>query len=401
MLPGLFGQRDSLATTIAEFRHDLTVLLRQGQRALPDLPYKVKGLLGAAPQGHFQGVLFHGGRQCLLHLLVAYKEPVHRNQPVYPLVGTLEIIVLDPGPDALAGLLQVSGRHPGEAFLPQTLPEPFHLPAGLRVPRRAAHVPDPLFFEFLLELGFPAPTGIRRSVIRQQFPGNPIIGNRPAQNLDEALGMGAGYQLPAHDEAGMVIQEGHQLGLATVPEAHRKEIRLPHFAGLGALETAHLRRPAFDLLRVGRRALPVQHAAHRLPAHLLVPLPPEKLGNLPDAEIGKPSLGLHDLPGDGFRNRRPDRTAFGMGAIGTGAGKISCLHRPPAHRIPTDAEAFAYRLIAARLLPKIGHHLGLELGGIITVRPAADCVNFSRPPPSPLGERAVLSLLLSSSFLLL
>ena len=45
----------------------------------PDLPYKVKGLLGGPSQGHLQGVLFHGFRQRLLHLLFSHEEPVHRN----------------------------------------------------------------------------------------------------------------------------------------------------------------------------------------------------------------------------------------------------------------------------------------------------------------------------------
>jgi hypothetical protein len=86
------------------------------------------------------------------HLACGAEEPICRREPLERLVRPMEVVVLDKQPHPPLAVLEVRKDGLREQLLPQRLPEPLDLSAGLRVMRPALDVRNPVTFQFGFEL---------------------------------------------------------------------------------------------------------------------------------------------------------------------------------------------------------------------------------------------------------
>jgi hypothetical protein len=87
----------------------------------------------------------------------------------------LEVVVLEVECHAALAVLEVGEHGTAQELLPQRLPEPLYLPAGLRMMRPALHMHDAMALELRLELSGSAPGGVLPALIRQDLPGRPVV----------------------------------------------------------------------------------------------------------------------------------------------------------------------------------------------------------------------------------
>jgi hypothetical protein len=97
------------------------------------------------------------------------EEPVGRGEPCQCLVRPVEVVVLDEQVHPPLTVLEVGEHRAREQLLPQRLPEPLDLPAGLRMVRPALHVLDAVTLQFRLELGAAAPGRVLPALIGQDL----------------------------------------------------------------------------------------------------------------------------------------------------------------------------------------------------------------------------------------
>jgi hypothetical protein len=90
-------------------------------------------------------------------------------------VRALEVVVLDVKRHAALAVLKVGEHGSGEQLLPQRLPEPLDLPAGLRMVRAALHMGDAMTLQLRLELRTATPGGVLPALIGQDLPRRPIV----------------------------------------------------------------------------------------------------------------------------------------------------------------------------------------------------------------------------------
>jgi hypothetical protein len=89
----------------------------------------------------------------------------------------LEVVVLDKKRHATLTVLEVREHGAREQLLPQRLPEPLDLAAGLRMVRPALHVCDAVTLQLRFELGRATPGGVLAPLIRQDLPWRAIVGD--------------------------------------------------------------------------------------------------------------------------------------------------------------------------------------------------------------------------------
>jgi hypothetical protein len=148
-----------------------------GNRAIAELAGEVEGLSDRLRLGQAQCVLLHLRLDARTHLTCRPEEPIRRRQPLDALVRTLEVVVLDKERHPALTVLEVGEHRAAEQLLPQRLPEPFDLPAGLRVVWPALHMRDAVALELRLELRAPAPGGVLPALIRQDLPRRAVLGD--------------------------------------------------------------------------------------------------------------------------------------------------------------------------------------------------------------------------------
>jgi hypothetical protein len=113
-----------------------------GQRSIPQLAGQIKGLSQGLLLRQTKCVLLHLRLDARPHRACRPEEPIRRRRPLKTLMRALEVVVLDKKPHPALAVLEVGEHRPREQLLPQRLPEPLDLPAGLRVMRTALHVRD-------------------------------------------------------------------------------------------------------------------------------------------------------------------------------------------------------------------------------------------------------------------
>jgi len=127
--------------------------------------------------GQPQRVLLHLRLDARAHLGGRPEEPICGRQSFEPLMRSLEVVVLDIKRHSALAVLEVGEHRAAEQLLPQRLPEPLDLPAGLRVMRPALHMRDAVAFQLRFELRAPAPGGVLATLIRQDLPRCSVLCN--------------------------------------------------------------------------------------------------------------------------------------------------------------------------------------------------------------------------------
>lgn len=148
-----------------------------GKRPIPQLAGEIERL----PQGlllrQAQRVLFNLRLDARAHRTGRPEEPVRGRRALKSLMRALEVVVLDEQRHSALAVLEVGEHRPREQLLPQRLPEPLDLPAGLRVMWPALHMCDAVALQLRLELRAPAPGGVLPPLIRQDLPRRTVLGN--------------------------------------------------------------------------------------------------------------------------------------------------------------------------------------------------------------------------------
>jgi hypothetical protein len=103
------------------------------------------------------------------------EEPVGGGEAVERLMRTLEVVVLDKETYPPLAVLEVGEHRAREQLLPQRLPEPLDLPAGLRMVGAALQVLDAVALQLRLELGAAAPGRVLAALVGQDLSGRPVL----------------------------------------------------------------------------------------------------------------------------------------------------------------------------------------------------------------------------------
>lgn len=210
------------------------------ERAIPELPGQVERLPQRLRLRQAQRVLGHLRLDTRPHRACGTEEPVCRREPLQPLVRTLEVVVLDKKRHAALAVLEVGEHRPREQLLPQGLPEPLDLPAGLRMVRAALHMRDAVALEFGFELRGSTPGGVLPALIGQDLPRRPILGDPPRQRLQHQHTPLVMRHRQTHKISGVIIQERRHIDPLVAPQQEREQVRLPQLVRLGAFKVLDL-----------------------------------------------------------------------------------------------------------------------------------------------------------------
>lgn len=311
----LFGMGDT------EF--ELAFLGAQHDRLAFQAADQVEGSAGLAAQRQFQEVVLDAGLKGFLEFGLDLEEPIGRTKATDALMGPAVIVVSDPEFDALPGGLEALELGAGQELAPDRGPEPLDFAQGHGVMGAALEMRDPVFLELGLEAADPAPVGVLAAVVGEHLFGGLVFADGDAVDLDHGGGGGAAEQVRAHDEAGVIVQEANEVGVAAAqPEG--EDVRLPHLVGGGPFEKAgpgEVPRPRGS----SRRHQPglMQAGTNRLGARRQQEEPAQELRNPLHAEAGVSAFECEDLLGDGGgellppggRRRRRPQPRFPVGSV--------------------------------------------------------------------------------------
>src|SRR6202007_2053800 len=110
-----------------------------GKHTIAELTGEIERLPQRLLLRQAQRVLGHLRLDARTPLTRGAKEPVGGGEPFEPLMRTLEVVVLDIERHSALAVLEVGEHRAREQLLPQRLPEPLDLAAGLRMMRPALH----------------------------------------------------------------------------------------------------------------------------------------------------------------------------------------------------------------------------------------------------------------------
>jgi hypothetical protein len=259
----------------------------------------VEGGLGLAAQGQFQEVVLDAFFEGLAQLGLNGEEAVGRAESGDALVGPLVVVVFDPELDALAGGLEALELGADQELLPDGGPEALDLAQGHGVMGAGLDMGDAVFLEFGGEAAGAPPGGVLAAVVGEHLARGFELGDGDAIDLDDGLGGGAAEEVGSDQVAGVVIEEGDEVGIAAAqPES--EDVRLPHLVGGGPLEEARAGDIALFLFGRGRHELGLLEAlAHGAGAGRQEEPAAQQLGDALDAEGGVGLLESQDLLRDG------------------------------------------------------------------------------------------------------
>lgn len=155
-----------------------------GQRLVSQLSGDIKRFHRRLLACHAQRVLGHLRLDRSTHLWGGPEVPIGWREAVEPLMGALEVVVLDEQVHPPLAVLEVGEHRPREQLLPQRLPEPLDLPAGLRMMRAALHMLDAMTLQLRLELGRAAPGGVLPTLIGQDLPRRSVLGDTTRERFE-------------------------------------------------------------------------------------------------------------------------------------------------------------------------------------------------------------------------
>ena len=202
------------------------------------------------------------------HVRRRAEEAVGGHHSVDPLVRTLEVVAVDVQRQPTLAVREAAEDGAAQEFLPQRLPEAFHLPQRLRVLRPALHVPDALPSQLALELRLPAPGRVLPPLVGEHLLRWTVLLQPPGQRLQHELRSLMVRQHVRHDEARVVIHERDQVDPLVPPEQKREDVRLPELVRGSPLEAPRRMLPCFHRrYPVLDQPFLVQDAAHPGLAH--------------------------------------------------------------------------------------------------------------------------------------
>ena len=118
----------NLLSRLARLVQDNPVsLLVDAKRLTFHLPRQIEQLLWDAVACQLVGIFGHALLERFENLRCRMEEAVGRHQAVNTLMGTLQIIIVNPQPDPLAGIRQIQKDGGLQTFPPQAAPKPFDL----------------------------------------------------------------------------------------------------------------------------------------------------------------------------------------------------------------------------------------------------------------------------------
>lgn len=197
------------------------------QIAIAEPPDQVKRQLGRLLAGKPKRIGCDRALDRLAHRRRRPEEPIGRHQAVQRLVRALEVVVLDEQRHAPLAVLEVREHGAGQEFLPQSLPEPFDLAAGLRMVRPALHMADAVALELGLELGVAPPAGVLAALVGQDLARRPVLGNTSRERLQHQTALLVVRERQTHQIARVVVQECRHVHPLVLPEQEREQVRLP------------------------------------------------------------------------------------------------------------------------------------------------------------------------------
>ncbi len=195
----------------------------------------VEGRLGFAAQGQFEEIFLNASLDGFAQIMLDLEEAIGRTKALNALMRPLVVVVFDPELDALAGRLEGIELRANEEVLPDSGPEALDLAQRHRVMRPGLEVRHTILLELGLEAAGAAPGGVLAAVVGEHLLGRLILTHRDAIHLDHRGGGGTAEQIRTHDEAGVIVQEGDEVGVAPA-EPEGEDVRLPHLIGRGAFE---------------------------------------------------------------------------------------------------------------------------------------------------------------------
>lgn len=278
----------------------------------------VERSLGFAAQGQLQKVVLNAGLEGLAQPGLDGEEAVGRTQPFDALMRALMVIVFDPEFDALAGILEAAKLGADQKILPEGGPEALDLAQRHGVMRPGRDVGHAILPELGGKAAGAAPGDILAAVVGEHLARRLELGDGHAIDLDDRLGRGTAKQIGADHVAGMIIEEGDEVGI-TAAQPEGENVRLPHLVGRGPLEETGPGHVAALLARRGRHEVSLLQAlAHGAGTGRQQEPPAQDLRNAGDAEGGVLPFDGQDLIGDGGgqfglarQRRRPGGQAGG------------------------------------------------------------------------------------------
>jgi len=213
--------------------------------------------------------------------------------------------MFDPETNARARVLETGELRARQELLPERRPEAFDLAERHRMLRPALEVRHAILLQLRLETRGAAPRGILTAIVGEHLLGRLELGDRLPIHFDDGLGRRTAEQICADEEARIIIQEGHHVGIAPA-QPERENIRLPHLIGRGPLEEARPRQIALARgWRRGHQVGLVQFLPHRLRTGGQEQHAPQPLRDTFDAPGRVVLFELDDPLGDRLRQTRP------------------------------------------------------------------------------------------------
>lgn len=207
----------------------------------------------------------------------------------------LEVVVLHEQPDPPLTIIEVREHRPGSELLPQRLPKPLDLPAGLRMVRPALDVPDSIPLELLLEVRAPAPRRVLPALVGQDLLRRTVVRNAARQCLHHQSALLVMRHHQAHHIPRVVIQERRHVHPLVLAQQEREQVRLPQLVRLGPLEAVRLGLGFGARWRsLGCETLRSQHPSHRRLRCADAEEPPHHVANLAATGLRRRRLGRND-----------------------------------------------------------------------------------------------------------
>jgi hypothetical protein len=235
-----------------------------GEDAIPELTGQIERLSERLRLRQAQCVLGHLSLDARAYLAGGTEVPIRRRQALKALMRALEVVVLDKQRHAPLAVLEVGKHRAAEQLLPQRLPEPLDLAAGLRMVRSALHMRDAVTFELGFELGRATPGGVLPSLIGEDLPRRAVVRNAARERLEHQHTSLVMRHRQAHQVTGVIIQERGHIDPLVSAQQEREQVRLPQLVRLGTLEVLHRLLATHALRRrLGLDAFGSQHPAYR------------------------------------------------------------------------------------------------------------------------------------------
>ena len=264
----------------------------------------VEGSLGLAAQSYLQEVFLDAFLDGFAQLGGDFEVTIRRTETFNALVRAFVIIVSNPKPDAFTGRCEAFELSAGEKLLPNGFPEAFDFAQRHGVMRPGFEVMGAVLLHLGLEAGGAAPVDELPAIVGEHLFGRLIFAGGDPKHFQDILGGVAAEQVRANDEAGVVVHEADEVGVAAA-QSEGEDVRLPHLIGGGALEEPRPDQVAPWLGRGLDETLPLEGLADCLRTGRQEKHSPEQLGDPFDAAGRFLFFEFEDLLPDGLRQLGP------------------------------------------------------------------------------------------------